>query len=149
MHGFSRFANRSCSKSEVKFARKKDKAYMKRLVITTVLKLIGEAVLITIIAGIAIGILGNYNKWDTSVKYSDAFFIAGGFMIIAGGVSRLAAGQERDSFQRLNAESFRDMSVAEQADFVVAASSSVRLVILGILSGILLILISALLPKLF
>jgi hypothetical protein len=122
---------------------------MRRLVMMTVLKIIAEAVLITLIAGIAIGIIGNLNHWDTSIKYSDAFFIAGGFMIIAGGVSRLAAGQERDNFQRLNAESFRDMSASEQANFVVTVSSSVRLVILGLLSGFLLILISVFVTKLF
>jgi hypothetical protein len=41
------------------------------------------------------------------------------------------------------------MSPGEQADFIVEASSSVRLIIVGVLSGIWLILIAALVTKLF
>ena len=122
---------------------------MKRLVIMAIIKMCGEAVLITIFAGIVIGIIGNLNKWDTSLKYSNAFFIAGCLVIIAGTLSRLGAGQEWNNFQLLYAESFRDMSPSEQSNFIVNASSSVRLVILGLLSGILLILISVLVTKLF
>ena len=109
----------------------------------------GEAVVLTIFAGIAIGIIGNLNKWDTSLEYSNAFFIAGCLVIIAGTLSRLGAGQEWNYFQGLYAESFRDMSPGERANFIVNASSSVRLVMLGLLSGILLILISVLVMKLF
>ena len=63
-------------------------------------------------------------------------------LIIGGAFSRQAAGQDWDSFQMLSAESFRDMSPGERADFIVNASSSVRLVVLGVVSGILLFLIS-------
>jgi len=117
---------------------------MKRLVTMAMLKMCGEAILLTIFAGIVIGIIGYLNKWDSSLLYSNAFFIAGCLVIIAGTSSRLAAGQEWQSFQRLHAESFRDMSAGERANFIVNASSPVRLVILGLLSGILLILISVL-----
>ena len=112
------------------------------------IKMGGEAVLLTIFAGIVIGIIGYSNKWDTSLKYSNAFFIAGCLAIIAGMSSRLGASQERNYFQALFAESFRDMSASERANFIVNASSSVRLVILGLLSGILLILTSALVKEL-
>lgn len=117
---------------------------MKRLVIMTVLKMCGEAVLLTIFVGIVIGIIGNLNKWDTPHEYSNAFSIAGFLVIIAGASSRLGAGQEWSNSQRLFAESFRDMSPGERANFILDASSSARLVILGLLSGILLILISVL-----
>ena len=113
------------------------------------LKLGGEAVLLTILAGIVIGIIGYLNQWDTSLQYSNAFFIAGCLLIIAGASSRLGAGQERNYFQELYAESFRDMSASEQANFIVNASSSVRLVILGLLSGILLFIISFIMTKQF
>ena len=122
---------------------------MKRLVITAMLKMGGEAVLLTILAGIVIGIIGYLNQWDTSLQYSNAFFIAGCLLIIAGASSRLGAGQERNYFQELYAESFRDMSASEQANFIVNASSSVRLVILGLLSGILLFIISFIMTKQF
>lgn len=116
---------------------------MKRQIILFVIKLCGEVILLTIFAGIIIGIIGNLNGWDSSRPYSNAFFIAGCLIIVAGMSSRLGAGQEWYHFQRLNAESFRDMGPNERANFIVNASSSVRLVILGLLSGILLILISA------
>jgi hypothetical protein len=122
---------------------------MKRLFLMPVIKMCGEAILLTIIAGIVIGIIGNMNKWDTSRAYSDAFFIAGGLAIIAGASSRLGAGREWNNFQLLNAESFRDMSSSERANFIVNASNSVRILILGLLSGILLILISVLVTEMF
>jgi hypothetical protein len=117
---------------------------MKRLVSMTVIKMCGEAILITILVGIVIAIIGNLNGWETSVKYSNAFFIAGCLVIIAGASSRMGAGQDWGSFQMLSGENFRDMSPGERANFIVEASSSFRLVILGLLSGVLLILISQL-----
>lgn len=126
-----------------------DKGHMNRLVITTILKLCAEAIFFTIIAGIIIGVIGYKNKWGTSLLYSNAFFIAGCIMIIAGASTRLGAGQSRNSFQMVYAESFRHMSNSERANFVIDASSSLKLVILGLLSGILLILISVLVTKLF
>ena len=122
---------------------------MKRSVIMAMIKMGGEAVLLTIFAGIVIGIIGNLNTWNTSLKYSNAFFIAGCLVIMAGMSSRLGASQEWNYFQRLDAESFRGMSPSERANFIVNASSSVHLVILGLVSGILLILISTLVMKLF
>jgi hypothetical protein len=122
---------------------------MNRLVMITILKLCGEAILIALIVGIVIGVIGNQNKWDTSRAYSDAFFVAGCLLMVAGGLSRMASGQEWGSFHLLYAESFRDMSSSERANYIINASSSWRLVILGLLSGILLILVSALVLKLY
>lgn len=122
---------------------------MKRMVITAMIKMGGEAILLTILAGIVIRIMGYLNKWDTSTQYSNAFFFAGCLLIIAGASSRLGAGQERNYFQVLYAESFRDMSASERANLIISASISGRLVILGFLSGILLFIISFLLTKLF
>ena len=122
---------------------------MNRLVIMTILKLCGEAILIALIVGIVIGVIGNQNKWDTSRAYSDAFFVAGCLLMVAGGLSRMASGQEWGSFHLLYAESFRDMSSSERANFIINASSSVSMVILGLLSGVLLILISVLMTKMF
>lgn len=117
---------------------------MKRLIIMTVIKFCGEAVFIAILVGIAIGIIGNFNNWDSSQKYSNAFAIAGFLVIIAGASSRLGSGQEWNEYQGLYAESFRDMDAGERANYIVNASSSFRLVILGLLSGSLLILCSVL-----
>jgi hypothetical protein len=126
-----------------------DKTDMKRIVTMTVFIIIGEAILIAVIAGILIGVIGYLKKWDTSLAYSNAFFIAGCMAIIAGASSRLGAGQDWKNFQLITAESFRGMSGNDQANFIINASSSFRLVILGFLSGILLIIISVIVPEMF
>ena len=104
--------------------------------------MLAEAILFSIIIGVIVVAIGYMNKWDTSRAYSDAFFIAGCLLMAAGGLSRLAAGQEWSSFHFLYAESFRGMSNSERANLIIDASSSFRLVILGLLSGILLIIAS-------
>ena len=117
---------------------------MKRQIITAVLKLGGEAIVLAVVVGIAIVLLGNWKHWENASQYSNAFFIAGCLLIAGGAFTRQAAGQEWETFQRLSAESFRGLSPGERAEYIVNASSSVRLVILGVLSGILLFLISLL-----
>lgn len=102
-----------------------------------------KSILLTIIIGGLVGIIGYINKWNSMIAYSNAFFIAGCLVIIAGTSSRFTAGQERNSFQLIHAESFRDMSASEQANYIINTSSSISALVLGILSGILLILISA------
>jgi len=116
---------------------------MKRLVIKAIIKMCAKSILLITIIGVVIGIIGYINKWDTSLAYSNAFFIAGCLAIVAGTSSRLGAGEDWNTFQLLSAESFRDMSSGERANFIINASSSISTVILGVLSGILLILISA------
>jgi hypothetical protein len=122
---------------------------MKRLVIMAIIKMCGKAILLTIIAGVVIGAIGYIRKWDTSLAYSNAFFIAGCLAIVAGASSRLAAGQQWNSFRLPYAESFRGMSSSERANFIIEASSSLSLAILGLLSGILLILISVFITRIF
>jgi hypothetical protein len=122
---------------------------MKRLVVMAIITMCGKAIFLTTIVGIVIGIMGNVNKWNTSLAYSNAFFIAGCLAIGAGTLSRLGAGQARNSFQLLYAESFRNMSSSERANFIVNVSNSMSTVILSLLSGILLILISVFVAKMF
>jgi hypothetical protein len=116
---------------------------MKRLVIMAAIKMCGKAILLTVIAGGVILAIGHIRHWDTSLAYSNAFFIAGCLAIVAGTSSRLAAGQQWNNFRSLYAESFRNMSSGDRAKFIIDASSSVRVLILGLLSGVLLLLISA------
>ena len=122
---------------------------MKRLIVTTILKMFGKAIVITIIVGIIIGAIGYTNQWDDSVQYVNAFFIAGCLVIIAGASSRMTAGAGRDQFQSLYAESFRDMSNTERANFIANASSSYSQVILGFLGGLFLIAISVIILKMY
>ena len=116
---------------------------MNRLVIMTIIKMCTEAIVLAAVIAAVIGIIGYINQWNSAIVYSNAFFLAGCLVIVAGTASRLGAGQDWKNFQLLPTESFRDMSSGERASFIVAASSPLHLVILGVLSGILLILISA------
>jgi hypothetical protein len=120
-----------------------DKADMKRLVIRAVIQMCVKSILLTTIIAVVISIIGYINKWDSSLAYSNAFFLAGCLAFVAGGLSRFAAGQEWNNFQLLSAESFREMSSSERANFIIDVSSSLGTVIFGLLTGILLILISA------
>lgn len=122
---------------------------MKRLVIRAIIQMCAKSILLTAMIGVVIGIIGYINRWNSSIAYGNAFFLAGCLVIVAGGLSRLGAGQEWSNFQFLYAESFRDMSNSERANFIINASSPVSLVILGFLSGILLILISAFITNIF
>jgi hypothetical protein len=122
---------------------------MKRSAMRAIIKICGDAILLAGIAGIVIVVIGVTKHWDTSLAYSNAFFIAGCLVIIAGASSRLGASQQPVNFQWPYAENSREMSGTERAAFFINASSSIRLVILGLLSGILLILISVLVPKMF
>jgi hypothetical protein len=120
-----------------------DRADMKQFVIKAIIKMCAKSIIITTSIGVVIGIIGYINKWNTLIAYSNAFFVAGCLVIIAGASSRYAAGQDWNKYQLINAESFRDMSSSERIAFIINESSPISLVILGLLSGILLILISA------
>ena len=72
---------------------------MNRLVMMAIPKMCGKAILLTIMIAIVIGVIGYRNQWD-SVAFSNAFFIAGGLLIVAGAFSRLVAGQEWSVFSR-------------------------------------------------
>ncbi|MFN2195285.1 MAG: hypothetical protein ACK2UW_04090 [Anaerolineales bacterium] len=120
-----------------------------RSILLAILTLIAEAFLLALMVGIAIGVLGYLRKWDSSLAYSDAFFIAGSLAIVAGALSRFAASQERNSFQLISAEGFRGMSASERANLIIDVSSSFRHVILGLLTGMFLFLLSVLAARLF
>ena len=122
---------------------------MNRFVIVAVIKMCTKVILLTAAAGIVIGIIGRLNQWRTALQYSNAFFIAGSLLIIAGTASRLGAGEDWAAFQRIHAESLRDMSPGERANFIVQVSSPVSLLILGLLSGVLLIFLSWFVMRVF
>jgi len=116
---------------------------MKRLVILEFVKMCVESIALAALVGVIIGVIGYLKEWNSLIAYSNGFFLAGCLLILAGTSTRVAAGQEIGRFRLLDAESFRGMSSGDRVDFIITASSSYRLVILGLLSGLLCILISA------
>jgi hypothetical protein len=87
------------------------------------IKMCAKAILITIIAGVVIAVIGMMKKWDTSLAYGNAFFIAGSLVIIAGGMSRLATDQGWTIFQYFSAESFANMNSGERVNYIIDSSS--------------------------
>ncbi len=118
---------------------------MKRPIIQTFLKMIIEALAVAAAAAIIVLIIGSVKKWDNPITYSNAFFVAGCLVIIAGTSTRAAAGQEWGMYQRMSTANYRAMNPTDRANYVVKASASYRLVILGVLGGLFLWLVSALL----
>ncbi len=57
-----------------------------------IIKMCAKSIALTTIIGVVIGIIGYINKWNSSIAYSNAFFVAGCLLIIAGTSSRYAAG---------------------------------------------------------
>lgn len=117
---------------------------MNQYLVKALIKILVKSLALTAIVSVIIGIIGYLNQWNSLLAYSNAFFLAGCLVIVAGTSSRLAAGQEWSAFQLIQTESFRHMSNSERANFIVEASSSLSALILGILSGLWLVLISAL-----
>ncbi len=120
---------------------------MQRQIVEAVLKLCGKAILFAVLGAIVVGILGILGKWPGPLEYSNAFFIAGCLLIVAGPVSRLSAGQQWDHYQRIYSESFRSMSGPQRANFIIEASNSASTLVIGILSGVLLVIVSAVLAR--
>lgn len=120
---------------------------MRRPVIKAIIKMCAQSILLALVVGIVIGVIGYFNQWHAPITYSNAFFIAGAVFIIAGASSRFAAGQQIGVFRALNSESFRKMSSGERIDYIVNINSPIRTVILGLLTGILLMIVSAIAAK--
>ena len=121
---------------------------MTRQVIKAIIKFIAKSILLTVAISIVIGLFGYLNQWQSSIKYSNAFFLVGCLVTVAGTASRLGAGQGLHSLQYLNMESFRGMSGTERVNFIINANSPIGFVVLGLVTGISLILIAVIVSKL-
>ncbi len=116
---------------------------MKRLIIKAIFTMCAKALGFTAAIAVIIAIIGYVNKWDSTLAYSNAFFLAGCLMIVAGTASNFRGSQENYNYRLFTAESFRGMSGSERALYIMNVNSPISNVILGVLTGILLILISA------
>lgn len=120
---------------------------MSRQVIQAIIRFLTKSILITAAVSAVIILFGSINHWESSVKYSNAFFVVGCLVIVAGTASRMGAGQGVNSLQYLNMESFRGMSGSERVEFIINANSPVGLVVLGFVTGMTLILIAVFVSK--
>lgn len=115
---------------------------MKKWIKHPVIILLGEALLLTALISLLVGLLGRLGRWESPVAYSNAFFFAGLLIFVGGAISRISAGQGMFNFPSLTAESYKNMDSAERFRHIIKANSPIRLVILGALSGAFLVLIS-------
>jgi ABC-type glycerol-3-phosphate transport system permease component len=125
-----------------------DKAGMKRLIIRAAIKIGVKSIVFTTIIGAVIGVIGYIKKWDSPVTYSNAFFLAGCVVLIAALSSRYAAMRSSHS-PSFHTTSYHEMNSQEQEDYISSMSSSLSTVIFGVMSGLLLILISAIAAYMF
>ena len=122
---------------------------MKTSVAMAIARVVGKAVLFTIAVALVVGIIGYLYKWDSSRTYSDAFLVAGVLVVLGSVSSQMGMAQDWHYSQQIFSESFRTMSSADRAHYVINVSKSPGLASLGLMSGFLLIAISALLAILF
>jgi hypothetical protein len=115
---------------------------MNKQVLQAIIKFLAKSILLTAAISAVIGLFGYLNHWEGSVKFSNAFFVVGCLVIVAGTASRMGAGSGLHSLQYLNMESFRGMSGSERVEFIINANSPFGLVILGLVTGMTLILIA-------
>ncbi len=120
---------------------------MKKIKKHPIILFFAEALLVTLVVGALILILGAVSRWESALRYSNAFFIAGLLIFAAGAISRISAGQGLFNFPSLTAESYKNMDASERFSFIVKANSPIRLVLLGTLAGVFLVLISAAIMK--
>ncbi len=120
---------------------------MQQPLLKAIATLCAKSAVLTALIGGVIALVGYFNKWTSPIAYSNAFFLAGSLMIIAGASSRFAASQGGGAYQLLGAESFRNMSSGERRDHIIKVSSSLSTVILGLITGAVLLVISAIAAK--
>lgn len=109
---------------------------LKKWIKNPIINLLAEAFLLTVGIGLIIFIFGRLGRWGSPVAYSNAFFLAGLLVFVAGVISRLSAGQGMFNFPSLTAESYKQMDSSERIRFIINTNSPLRLVILGILTGL-------------
>lgn len=120
---------------------------MKSPIGKALIKLAAKSLFFTAAIGSAVCLLGYVSHWETSLAYSNAFFLAGCFVLIAGTATQFAA--QADYSQTFRFERFREMSFREQADLIADSTGAFSRVALGVSSGVCLALIAVLIEKLF
>jgi hypothetical protein len=127
-----------------------EKPEMKHPVVKAILKLCGKSILLTAAVGIVVVVIGTRSNWNTALEYSNAFFVAGFFVIAGGLASRLGANQDVNQLRlSSSADSFRKMDMSDRLDLLANSRGSTNLAAVCSLSGILLMLLSVLISKIF
>lgn len=118
--------------------------------ISPILRLVGIALGLMLLISLVVLIIGVVLKWNTSVQFSNAFFIAGAIAIVIGTLSVTGGFGQRGNFGMTYAESAGQASIPERTQRMMAdINQRYGVLILMIGTGILLIAISVAIPRLF
>lgn len=105
---------------------------------------------ITAAAGILTTLIGIISGWKTSTQFSNGFFICGSAVGLLGLLTVLGSYRSRANFGIQYSQSTSDMNLSERAKlWVKDLNQGYNALIVGVVSGALLIGISVLVDKLF
>lgn len=114
------------------------------------LRLLGKILGVTAIISLAVLLMGYFLQWNEPVKFSNAFFWVGGFVIVLGVLSVGGGFAQRANFAITYAESAGDANIAERNQRTAAdITQRYGSMILMMATGILLIAISVTIGQLF
>jgi hypothetical protein len=115
-----------------------------------ILRPVGIALGLALLISLVILMVGFVLKWNTSVQFSNAFFVAGAIAIVIGTFSVTGGFEQRANFGMTYAESAGQASISERTQRMMAdINQRYGVLILMIGTGILLIAISVAISRLF
>lgn len=115
-----------------------------------VLRLVGIAFGLTFLISSIVVFTGFVLHWNTSVQFSNAFFVAGAIAIVVGTLSVTGGFEQRGNFGMTYAESAGQASLSERTQRMMADINQRHgFLLLMIATGSLLIAISVIVPRLF
>jgi hypothetical protein len=115
-----------------------------------VLRLAGITLGLALLVSLAVLVIGRFYQWNTTVQFSNGFFVAGAILIVLGVFSVAGGFGQRASFPLTYAESAGDASLTERAQRMMAdINQRYGMMILLMGAGLLLIGISILIHRLF
>jgi hypothetical protein len=108
-----------------------------------ILRLMGTVLGLALLTSVVILVVGLVFKWNTSVQFSNAFFVAGAIAIVIGTFSVTGGLEQRGNFAMTYAESAGNASISERAQRMMAdINQRYGVLILMIATGLVLIAVS-------
>lgn len=108
-----------------------------------VLRLLGSILGLTLLVSLVVVGIGMFAHWNTTVQFSNGFFVAGMIVIVFGILSVAGGFQQRANFPLTYAETASQASISERTQRMMAdINQRYGTMILMLGSGILLIVIS-------
>jgi hypothetical protein len=115
-----------------------------------ILRLVGLVLGLALLISLIVLVVGLVFQWNSSIQFSNAFFVAGAIAILIGTFSVTGGLEQRGNFGMTYAESAGQASIHERTQRMMAdINQRYGVLILMTGTGILLIAISVAVPRLF